>query len=234
MHKPSGGPQEGCLMGHFPAMRLTASDLACVRGGQTVFAGLNFSVKGGQAMAITGANGAGKTTLLRLLAGLLKQSGGTLTFAGGDPDATLGEQAHYVGHQDALKPALTVLENLTFWTRYLDDRSAGGGTLEDDRLKKSLECWGLSVLKTLPAAYLSAGQRRRLSLCRLMAIRRPVWLLDEPTTALDAAAQAVLGKVMAAHLSDGGIIIAATHGALPIAAAVELPLLSARLEGAAA
>ncbi len=97
-----------------------------------------------------------------------------------------------------------------------------------------METWGLASLRTLPAAYLSAGQRRRLSLCRLTAIRRPVWLLDEPTAALDAEAQLTLGKVMTAHLGEGGIIIAATHGSLPIAAAVELPLFSERTEGRAA
>lgn len=224
-------------MAHFPAMRLTANDLACVRGGQLVFSDLNFSVKGGQAMAVTGANGVGKTTLLRLLAGLLPLSNGVLAVTGGEPDATRTEQAHYLGHQDALKPALTVGENLGFWSRYLASAEADVG-VETESLETSLEAslkiWGLAALKTLPAAYLSAGQRRRLSLCRLTAIRRPIWLLDEPTAALDAAAQAVLGTVMAAHLADGGIIIVATHGPLPIEAAVELQLSSKPMEGRAA
>ncbi len=221
-------------MAHFPAMRLAAEDLACVRGGQIVFSGLSFSVKGGQAMAVTGANGVGKTTLLRLLAGLLRPSHGTLTLADGEPDATLAEQAHYLGHQDALKPALTVGENLEFWASYLGGEVSGGGAAEIASPKKSLDIWGLASLRALPAAYLSAGQRRRLSLCRLTAILRPVWLLDEPTAALDAEAQLTLGKVMTAHLTDGGIIIVATHGSLPIAAAVELPLISERAEGKAA
>jgi len=220
-------------MGHFPAMRLTAADLACVRGGQLVFSGLNFSVKGGQAMVVTGANGVGKTSLLRLLAGLLWPSTGAVTLAGGEPEATLAEQAHYLGHQDALKPSLTVGENLEFWARYLCGQ--GGEGLETKSLQtESLVTWGLAALGKIPAAYLSAGQRRRLSLCRLAAVSRPVWLLDEPTTALDASAQVTLGKVMTAHLAEGGIIIATTHGALPIAAAVELQLSSERAEGKAA
>jgi heme exporter protein A len=213
-------------MGRFPAMRLTAANLACVRGGQVVFSSLGFAVEAGQMMAVTGTNGAGKTTLLRLLAGLLRLSEGTLTLTGGDPDATLAEQAHYLGHQDALKPALTVGENLEFWARYLGDA--------DVDIDGSLQTWGLAALKALPAAYLSAGQRRRLSLCRLIAIRRPVWLLDEPTAALDAGAQETLGRAMAAHLAQGGIIIAATHGPLPVAAAVELRLSARHVEGRAA
>jgi heme exporter protein A len=218
------------LMGRFAAMRLMATNLACVRGGQVVFSGLGFAVEAGQMMAVTGTNGAGKTTLLRLLAELLRLSEGTVMLTGGEPDATLAEQAHYVGHQDALKPALTVGENLEFWARYLGGEA---GSLETD-IETSFETWGLAALTALPAAYLSAGQRRRLSLCRLAAIRRPVWLLDEPTAALDAAAQETLGGVMAAHLAQGGIIVAATHGPLPIDAAVELRLSSRHAQGRAA
>ena len=229
--------RRGRLMGHFPAIGLAAKDLACVRGGQIVFSGVGFSVREGQALAVTGANGVGKTTLLRVLAGLLRPSGGTLTLAGGEPDATLAEQAHYLGHQDALKPALTVGENLEFWTRYLDGKGGkgvAGSAPAIASLETSLETWGLAALRTLPAACLSAGQRRRLSLCRLDAVRRPVWLLDEPTAALDAAAQVTLGKAMTAHLAEGGIIVVATHGPLPIAAHVELPLVSGRAESKAA
>jgi heme exporter protein A len=217
-------------MERFPAMRLAAADLSCVRGGQPVLSGLNFAVEAGQMMAVTGSNGAGKTTLLRLLAGLLRPSGGALTLTGGDPEAMLGEQAHYLGHQDALKPALSAGENLAFWTQYLGGEA---GSLEAS-FETSFQIWGLAALKALPAAYLSAGQRRRLSLCRLTAIRRPVWLLDEPTAALDAAAQETLGQVMAAHLAQGGMIIAATHGPLPIEAAVELRLSSRHAQGRAA
>jgi heme exporter protein A len=225
-YRDPGRSRTVLLMGRFSAMRLTAANLACVRGGQVVFSGLTFAVEAGQMMTVTGMNGAGKTTLLRLLAGLLRLSDGALTLTGGEPDATLAEQAHYLGHQDALKLALTVGENLEFWARYLGGKDAGADG--------SLQTWGLAALKTLPAAYLSAGQRRRLSLCRLTGIRRPVWLLDEPTAALDAAAQETLGRAMAAHLAQGGIIVAATHGPLPFEAAVELRLSSRHAEGRAA
>ncbi len=159
---------------------------------------------------------------------MLRPSGGELTLTGGAADATLGEQAHYLGHQDALKPSLTVAENLQFWTRYLGSDDAG----RDQRERQSLETWRLATLGPLPAAYLSAGQRRRLSLCRLGAIRRPIWLLDEPTAALDASAQATLGEAMREHLARGGLIIAATHGPLPIPADIDLAFPSSRSRAA--
>src|ERR1700704_5462715 len=111
---PLRRPRKARMNGAVAALHLTGTDLACTRGGQIVFAGLDFAVQSGQALAVTGPNGAGKTTLLRLLAGLLRASAGRLALTGGDPDATLPEQAHYLGHQDALKPALTVAENLAF------------------------------------------------------------------------------------------------------------------------
>jgi heme exporter protein A len=196
-------------------MQLLGSDLACVRGGRAVFAGLSFAVSGGEALLIRGPNGAGKSTLLRLCAGLVGISAGTLTLAGADPELTIGEQAHYLGHQDALKPALTVAENLAFWTRYL-----GGGRPETAALAPV----GLDRIAHLPAAYLSAGQRRRLSLARLIAVRRPIWLLDEPTSALDADAQATLAGLMHHHLAGGGFILAATHGPIGLDGAQELTL----------
>jgi len=189
-------------------MRLMATGLACERGGRPVFSGLDLAVDGGQALAVVGPNGAGKTSLLRVLAGLLPAAAGRVSLAGGEPEASLPEQTHYLGHQDALKPALTVKENLAFWTAYL----GGAGGAADGPLASV----GLSALAETPAAYLSAGQRRRLSLARLLAVRRPVWLLDEPTAALDAAAQAMLGGLMRTHLAGGGIMVAATHGPLPV------------------
>jgi heme exporter protein A len=198
-------------------MQLVGSDLACVRGGRAVFAGLNFAVSGGQALLIRGPNGAGKSSLLRLCAGLVGISGGTLTLAGADPELTIGEQAHYLGHQDALKPALTVAENLAFWARYL-----GGGTPRAEGT--ALASVGLDRIAHLPAAYLSAGQRRRLSLARLIAVQRPIWLLDEPTSALDADAQATLAGLMQRHLAGGGFILAATHGPIGVDGAQELRL----------
>ena len=164
-------------------IRLLVSDLACVRGGRGVFAGLSFSLAAGAALLASGPNGAGKSSLLRLIAGLLRPAEGRLTLEGGDGDATIGEQAHYLGHQDALKPSLTVAENLAFWVHYL------GGS--DAATAPAIETVGLGTIASLPAAYLSAGQRRRLSIARLIAIDRPLWLLDEPTSALDTA-QAML------------------------------------------
>jgi heme exporter protein A len=196
-------------------MRLEASDLACVRGGREVFSGLGFAVDGGEAMLVTGRNGAGKSSLLRMVAGLLRVAGGRLALAGADAEKTIPEQAHYLGHQDALKPSLSVAENLGFWTRYL-----GGSST----LASALDTVGLEAVAGLPAAYLSAGQRRRLSIARLLAVPRPVWLLDEPTSALDRDAQAALTDLMRRHLAGGGLILAATHGPVGLEGAKELRL----------
>lgn len=195
-------------------MQLHAHELSCVRGGREVFANVSFSVEAGQALVVTGHNGAGKSSLLRAAAGLVRIAGGKLALHGGNAELTLGEQAHYVGHLDALKPALSTAENLAFWVAFLD-----GGNVQE-----GLDAVGLSPLAALPAAYLSAGQRRRLSLARLVAVHRPVWLLDEPTTALDARAQQRLAALMRGHLGNGGIILAASHGPIGLDDARELRL----------
>ena len=197
-------------------MRLSGRDLACLRGGREVFAGLNFAAESGEALVVTGHNGAGKTTLLRLIAGLLEPAQGEVQLSGGAADASLPEQAHYLGHRDALKPALTVLENLQFWYAFLGGRDASTAS--------ALDAVGLAGLAGLPAGYLSAGQRRRLSVARLLAAPRPVWLLDEPTAALDSAGQQRLLGLMQAHLAGGGIIVAATHATLGLTGAKELRL----------
>lgn len=196
-------------------MRLEASGLVCVRSGREVFSGLGFAVSRGEALLVTGRNGAGKSSLLRMIAGLVRVAGGRLALSDGDLERTIAEQAHYLGHEDALKPSLTVAENLTFWSRYL------GGT---EPLQESLNAVGLSALSNLPAVYLSAGQRRRLSLARLLAVKRPIWLLDEPTAALDTEAQSILAGLMRRHLEGGGLILAATHGPLGVPVATELRL----------
>lgn len=186
---------------------LTATGLECRRGGRIVFSGVDFSLSAGEALAITGPNGSGKSSLLRLIAGLVPAAAGRLQRQPAGDDRSIGETAHYLGHQDALKLSLTVAENLGFWISYL------GGV---GRAQVALEAVGLGALADLPAVYLSAGQRRRLSLARLAAIERPLWLLDEPSSALDEAAQDMLVTLMRTHLAAGGMIVAATHVPLGI------------------
>jgi len=195
-------------------MRLYGSGVRCVRGGREVFSGLDFEASSGEALAVTGPNGSGKTSLLRLIAGLLTMADGSIDLDGGETELTLPEQAHYLGHRDALKPALSVSENLAFWRDFL------GGAPSDAKedLKQSLAAVGLDHATDLPAAYLSAGQRRRLSIARLLVVRRPLWLLDEPTNALDVAGQKMFAALMTDHLARGGLIVAATHAPLGIAA----------------
>ena len=149
-----------------------------------------------------------------MIAGLICISAGRLDLSGGEPEATLAEQAHYLGHQDALKPSLSVGENLRFWADFLGDADAA--------LEPALAAVDLAPLADLPAAYLSAGQRRRLSIARLIAAKRPLWLLDEPTSALDVQSQDRLAGLMRDHLAGGGMIMAATHGPIGLERAHEL------------
>jgi len=197
-------------------MQLLGTDLVCVRGGRQVFAGCNFAIASGQALVINGPNGAGKTSLLRMVAGLLRVEAGRIELQGGNGELTIAEQAHFLGHHDALKPSLSVGENLRFWDQYL----SGGCS----QTSSALDTVGLAGLADLPASFLSAGQRRRLSIARLVAVKRAIWLLDEPTAALDSSGQNQLAELMHAHLGGGGIILAATHGPLGINASQELRL----------
>jgi heme exporter protein A len=184
---------------------LTAEKLACVRGDRKLFDSLNFRVRAGQALAVEGANGAGKSSLLRVIAGFLNPSAGRLvvkTAEGENDDAEArGKLVGWLGHQDGLKPQLTVREQLDFFTR-LYRGSADAAVLEQV---------GLARQADLPCRYLSAGQKRRLALARLLASGRTLWLLDEPFAALDTSGQALVGQLMARHCGAGGIIIAATH-----------------------
>lgn len=197
-------------------MQLTADNLACKRGGREVFRDVSFGLSAGEALLVTGRNGAGKSSLLRVLAGLVRPTAGGIALDGGAADASVGEQAHYLGHQDALKTALSVSENLEFWAGFLGADKTG--------VQPALAAVDLERLSDLPAAYLSAGQRRRLSLARLLAVKRPLWLLDEPTSALDAASQTRLSELMREHLASGGMIVAATHSAIGLDRPRELKL----------
>jgi len=185
-------------------MRLVANELDGERGGETIFSGVSFSLSNGEGLLVTGANGSGKSTLLRVVAGLLPLAGGTVKLEGGEPDwPDVMAASHYLGHQNALKPALSVTENLASWRDYLGEPHVP--------IPEALEMVGLDEIGHLPLGFLSTGQKRRIAIARLLVSYRPVWLLDEPTAGLDRASEAQFAKLMAAHLEDGGMIIAATH-----------------------
>jgi heme exporter protein A len=195
-------------------MRLIVREVSAERGGRLVLSNVSFAASSGELVAVTGPNGAGKSTLLRLVAGLLTPASGELRLdpaPAGEP----GEMMHYVGHRDALKRSFTIAEMLGFW------QALSGGSSD---IEAAIEAVGLGGLGHLPVSILSAGQGRRVALARLLVTERPVWLLDEPTSTLDAAAEALFGGLVAAHLARGGIAIAATHRPLPLAAAVTVPL----------
>lgn len=187
-------------------VRLIADELSVERGGRLVLAGVGLSLEAGEALALTGPNGAGKSTLLRALAGLLPLSGGAIRVQGSDPDAAPGEAMHLVGHADGVKAALTCAENAEFWADFL------GG--DSGAVSAALEAVGLAHAAGLPAAVLSAGQRRRLAMARLIVARRDIWLLDEPATALDTDGLARLAGLVEIHRASGGIVVAATHADL--------------------
>ena len=195
-------------------LRLKAENLSCERGGRLVFTNLSFELGAGELAELRGPNGAGKSSLLRLLAGLNFPSSGKLTLEGGDEEATLGEQSHYIGHCEANKPALTVRENLEFWKNFLD----GGENA------KAFSAFSLDALADDQTMLLSAGQKRRLALTRLVIAYRPIWLLDEPSIGLDAASMASLQNQIREHLNTGGMVIAATHTELGVKAARAIQL----------
>ncbi|HUO55414.1 MAG TPA: heme ABC exporter ATP-binding protein CcmA [Rhodoblastus sp.] len=202
---------------------LIAQGLRVDRGGRAVVRDVGFELRAGEALLVLGRNGAGKSTLLRALAGLLPLRAGTVRLDGGARDASLAEQAHYIGHADGLKAALTALENLEFWAKML--KASWSRALSPEQ---ALAQVGLARVGDFQAGYLSAGQKRRVALARLFVAPRPLWLLDEPATALDVGSQQRLAEAMAAHRATGGLIVAATHAPLGLVDAQELRLDAAR------
>lgn len=196
-------------------MRLIAENLGGERGGETVFSGVGFALDQGQALVVTGPNGSGKSTLLRIVAGLLPVAEGRLLLeGGGEAFPSIASACHYLGHQNAMKPALSVAENLRFWRDF-----NGGGDVSVD---EALETVGLGGIGHLPFGYLSTGQRRRAAIAKLLVSQRPLWLLDEPTAGLDKASEARFAGLMARHCAGGGLIVAATHLPLGLDGATEL------------
>lgn len=189
---------------------LEAEGISAFRGERLVLRGVSLAVPPGGALLLLGANGSGKSTLLRVLAGLKRPDAGTVLWRGKAADPW---PVAYLGHQDAVKPGLTAAENLLFAAR------TGQGTPRD-----ALAALGLLPLADLPARLLSAGQKRRLALARLVLSPAPVWLLDEPTLGLDTAAVERLGGLLAAHRAGGGVVVTATHLPLPLPGAAELRL----------
>jgi heme exporter protein A len=195
---------------------LTAEDVAVFRGERLVFRDFSFTVARGGALVLAGPNGSGKSTLLRLLAGLVRPAAGLVLWDGADAFADLathGSRVAYLGHQDAVKPGLTVVENLRF-----------AAAVSGRSILAALEAVGLESLADLPARMLSAGQKRRLALSRLALSAAPLWLLDEPTLGLDTRSIDRFGRLLATHRGAGGMVVTATHVPLPLPDAATLRL----------
>lgn len=194
---------------------LSVAGLTLARGERTLFRNLDLSLAAGEAIALTGANGAGKTSLLRAIAGFIRPEGGAIAFHDADanpiePGHARGRQLHWLGHLDGLKGARTGRDELTFQARWLGQEHNG--------VAHAVDRLGLGALLDLEVRQLSAGQRRRLALARLVASPRALWLLDEPLSPLDARWREAVGALMTRHLQDGGLLIAAVHDPLPFAA----------------
>jgi heme exporter protein A len=190
----------------FAPVQLIAENLVIERGGRLVIDGLSLTVAAGEALVLSGVNGAGKTTLLRTVAGYIRPVAGSIRMDGSDGELTIAEQSHVVGHANATKSSLTVFENAAFWAEYLSGRP-----VDTDHIESALHHFGLDDLIEFPAAYLSAGQRRRLGLARLLLAPRPLWLLDEPTVSLDVASSERLVSAVNDHTRAGGLAVIATH-----------------------
>ncbi|CCQ75356.1 heme ABC exporter ATP-binding protein CcmA [Magnetospira sp. QH-2] len=207
----------------------SGTDLTCIRGENLVFAKLAFAVESGGGLLLIGPNGSGKSSLLRVLAGLLKPAAGLLAWDGeavtDEPDEHHG-RLHYVGHHDCIKPVLTVHENIAFWASL---RNAPGDV--ETRIEMAFDMFDIGHLRDIPGRYLSAGQKRRANLARIIAAPAPVWLLDEPTTALDKASITKLEQAIASHRAGGGIVIVSTHQDIGLedATILDMARFSARL-----
>ena len=196
-------------------IRLVVEGLSAQRGEDLIFHDISFVLSAGQALVVTGPNGSGKSTLLRVLAGLLEALSGTVRLEGISAD--IGhprELCHYLGHRNAMKRELTVTENLAFWKSFMGDSPGGRGI----GIEAAVEALGLGGISHLPFGYLSAGQQRRMAMAKLLVAHRPIWLLDEPTAALDAKADRLFAGLVERHLGAGGIAVAATHQPLGVEA----------------
>ncbi|HEX4889368.1 MAG TPA: heme ABC exporter ATP-binding protein CcmA [Alphaproteobacteria bacterium] len=199
-------------------MRLEGRGLACVRGERQLFSGVNFTLSAGGMIFLNGANGSGKSSFLRLMAGLLRPADGMLLLDDNvvaDDWQSLQSQLLYIGHQDPVKPAFSAAENLVFWMglagRNIEYKRGRGGGLVTDGTHDALAALGIAGLADIPSRLLSAGQKRRLNLARLVAIPRPLWLLDEPSVSLDASGERLLAALIARHRESGGLVIMASH-----------------------
>ena len=193
----------------FAPLTFSGTNLACRRGGRLVFSHLNFTLPPGGALVLRGPNGSGKTTLLRLLAGLTPATAGQVAWNSApidDPDAHAA-RLRFVSHLDAVKPALTVTENLSFWME------VWAGKVVESGIVRAMEAMDLKRLASFPARLLSAGQRHRLALARLIVAPAPLWLLDEPGNALDDSSLKALARIIADHRAEGGMVMVASHGA---------------------
>lgn len=191
-------------------MRLEAENLAGERGGETIFSALSFELSSGEALVVTGPNGSGKSTLLRIICGLLALEEGEISLSDEGTSLPVRAACHYLGHQNAMKPALSVRENLLFWQKF-----NGEPRLDID---EALEAVDLPGVEHLPFGYLSTGQKRRVSIAKLLVSHRPLWIVDEPTAGLDKASEARFAGLMRNHMQEGGLVIAATHISLGLEA----------------
>ncbi|MCJ8239775.1 heme ABC exporter ATP-binding protein CcmA [Peteryoungia algae] len=204
-------------------MRLNAENLSARRGDDLIFVNVSFTLAEGEALVLTGRNGSGKSTLLRVLAGLLRPETGHAVCISEDDGETraAGEFSHYLGHRNGMKRELTVAENLAFWKSFLGDLGAG----QSLEVEAAASAVGLAGITHLPYGYLSAGQQRRFAMARLLVAHRPIWILDEPTAALDRRADTMFEDLVRRHRQAGGIVIAATHQPLGMEGAKSLEML---------